>query len=180
LLTPLLGTTAHRVLRYARKPVLLVKRTPPLEHPATPGYKHIVVATDFSDDSRQAARSARRLFPQSSITLLHAYEAPFESKLAGRVSDEALQGLRGRALNQAHRDLDAFASATGVGHAARVARHGPPAMRIREYATDAFADLIAIGSEEVPRLQNALLGSVSLDVVTQANCDVLLARIPAA
>ena len=37
------------------------------------------------------------------------------------------------------------------------------------------ADLIAIGSEEVPRLQNALLGSVSLDVVTQATCDVLLA-----
>ena len=38
LLTPLLGTTAHRVLRVARKPVLLVKSTPPLEHAATPGY----------------------------------------------------------------------------------------------------------------------------------------------
>ena len=50
----------------------------------------------------------------------------------------------------------------------------------REYVAGTSADLIAIGSEEVPRLQNALLGSVSLDVVTQAACDVLLARVPAA
>ena len=51
---------------------------------------------------------------------------------------------------------------------------------IREFATGASADLIAIGSEEVPRLQNALLGSVSLDIVTPATCDVLLARVASA
>jgi nucleotide-binding universal stress UspA family protein len=180
LLTPLLGTTAHRVLRVARRPVLLVKRTLPVEQAATPGYAHIVVATDFSDDSMQAARSVRRLFPHSSITLFHAFRAPFESKLAGRVSDETLQQLRGRALADAHRELDAFACAAGHSHAARVARHGFAGPGIREFATNALADLIAIGSEEVPRLQNALLGSVSLDIVTQATCDVLLARVASA
>jgi nucleotide-binding universal stress UspA family protein len=60
--------------------------------------------------------------------------------------------------------------------APRVVRHGFPAVRLREYAAETSSDLIAIGSEEVPRLQNALVGGVSVDVVTQANCDVLLAR----
>ena len=176
LLTPLLGTTAHRVLRYARKPVLVVKHTPPLEQTMTFDYKHVVVATDFSEDSRQAARSARRLFPRSSITLLHVFQAPFESKLAGRITDEALMQHRQRAFEEAHRELEFFSNALELSAAPRVVRHGLPALRIREYAAETSADLLVVGSEEVPRLQNALLGSVSLDLVTQANCDVLLAR----
>lgn len=179
LATPLLGTTAHRVLRFARKPVLLVKRTPPVEQPATPGYARIVLATDFSADAVQAGRNARGLFPQSVITIFHAYEAPFEAKLAGRISGGALEELRSRALEEAHRELDAFADAAGLPDALRVARHGFPGARIREYAREISAELIAIGSEEVPRLQSALLGSVSLDIVTQAECDVLLSRVPA-
>jgi nucleotide-binding universal stress UspA family protein len=179
LTTPLLGTTAHRVLRCARRPVLLVKQTPPVEHAATPGYEHIVIATDFSEDSAQAAWSARRLFPQSSISLLNVYEASFEAKLSGRIPETALEQFRQRALERAHRELDSFAHRVNLSHAARVARHGLPSVRIREYVADTSADLIAIGSEEVPRLQNALLGSVSLDVVTQATCDVLLARTTA-
>jgi nucleotide-binding universal stress UspA family protein len=179
LTTPLLGTTAHRVLRVARKPVLLVKRTPPVEQAATSGYQHVVVATDFSEDSAQAARSARHMFPQSSITLFHAYQAPFEAKLAARVAEATLQAHRQRAFDEAHRELESFAAAVNLSEAPRVIRHGLPAVWVRKYAADTSADLIAIGSEEVPRLQNALLGSVSLDVVMQAGCDVLLARAPA-
>ena len=175
-LTPLLGTTAHRVLRFARKPVLLVKQTPSVDHAATPGYEHIVAATDFSEDSLQAATSARRLFPQSRITLFHAYQAVFEAKLAGRISDEALQAHRQHAFEEAHRGLGSFAAAANLSAAPRLVRHGFPGVLLREYAAETSADLIAIGSEEVPRLQTALLGSVSLDVLTQANCDVLLAR----
>ncbi len=178
-LTPLLGTTAHRVLRCTRKPVLLVKQTPSTEG-APPGYEHIVAATDFSQDSLQAARTAQRLFPHSTITLFHAYQAPFEAKLSGRVSESALKAHRERAFEEAHRELQSFAAAANLSSAPRVVRHGFPAARLREYAAETSADLIAIGSEEVSRLQNALLGSVSLDVVTQAHCDVLLARSPAA
>ena len=178
--TPLLGTTAHRVLRVARKPVLLVKRTPPLGDDVASAYRQIVVATDFSDDSLEAATSATRLFPQASVTLFHAYEAPFEGKLSGRVAAETLEQLRTRTMERAHADLDAFASAAALSHAARVARHGLPGVRIREFAADISADLIAIGSEEVSRMQTALLGSVSLDIVTAATCDVLLARTPVA
>ena len=178
-LTPLLGTTAHRVLRFARKPVLLVKHTPSAEHAVKPGYEHIVAATDFSEDSLRAATSAQRLFPQSTITLFHAYRAPFEAKLTGKISEAALNAHRQYASEEAHLELESFAAAANLDAAPRVVRHGFPGVSLREYAAETSADLIAIGSEEVPRLQNALLGSVSLDVVTQANCDVLLARSPA-
>jgi nucleotide-binding universal stress UspA family protein len=175
-LTPLLGTTAHRVLRCARKPVLLVKQTPPTEHRTGAGYEHIVAATDFSEDSLVAATTAKRLLPQSMITLFHAYRAPFESKLGGIISDEALKSHRQRAFEEAHRELGSFAASATLDNAPRVVRHGFPGVCVREYAAETSADLIAIGSEEVPHLQHALLGSVSLDVVTQADCDVLLAR----
>ena len=178
-LTPMLGTTAHRVLQFARTPVLLVKQTPSSDDFAQPGYRHIVVATDFSADSLQAAKSARRLFPQSRVTLLHAYQAPFEGKLVGRVSEEALAHYRGRALAQANRDLQSFAAAADAADRRQVAVHGLPSACILQFAADNSADLIAIGSEEVARLQNALLGSVSLDVLTRAHCDVLLARASA-
>jgi nucleotide-binding universal stress UspA family protein len=58
----------------------------------------------------------------------------------------------------------------------RVVRHGSPGVSLREYATETSADLIATGSEDVPRLQAALLGRVSLDVVTRASRDVPVAR----
>ena len=176
LLTPLLGTTAHRVLRVARRPVLLVKQPPSTGHADSGEYKHIMVATDFSDDSLQAARSARRLFPQSDITLFHAYEAPFEARLSGRVEKSTLEAYRQRAREDAKRELRSFAAAANLIDAARAVRHGRASVRVREYAAAISADLIAIGSEELPRLQHALFGSVSLDVVTQAHCDVLLAR----
>jgi nucleotide-binding universal stress UspA family protein len=95
---------------------------------------------------------------------------------SGKISDSALEAHRQHALEEAHRELESFAAAANLDASPRVVRHGFPGVSLREYAAETSADLIAIGSEEVPRLQNALLGSVSLDVVTQATCDVLLAR----
>ena len=175
-LTPLLGTTAHRILRLVRKPVLLVKQTPHADEPSGMGYKHAVIATDFAADSVLAARTARELFPEMSATLLHAYQVPFEAKLSRTIPQATLQDYRRRAAEQAHGELAAFANATHWSDAPRVVRHGPPGVRVREYAAEIAADLIVTGSEELPRLQRALLGSVSLDLVTEAKCDVLLAR----
>jgi nucleotide-binding universal stress UspA family protein len=175
LLTPVLGTTAHRVLRLSRRPVLLVKQTPSVERGDASSYKHMVVATDFSADSAYAAQSGRRLFPKTIATLFHAYEVPFEAKLTRTVPEQTLERSRWIAAQRAHNELTSFADAN-LSDARRMIRHGPPAVRIREYAQEIDADLIVTGSEEVPRLQTALLGSVSLDLVTEAKCDVLLAR----
>jgi nucleotide-binding universal stress UspA family protein len=175
LLTPLLGTTAHRVLRLSRKPVLLVKQTPAVEPNTASAYRHMVIATDFSTDSAFAAQTAGRLFPKTTATLFHAYQVPFEAKLTRTVSEQAIERTRGIAAQHAHRELTAFAEAN-MAAARRMIRHGPPAVRIREYAKDIGADLLVTGPQEVARLHPALLGSVSLDLVMEATCDVLLAR----
>jgi nucleotide-binding universal stress UspA family protein len=178
LMTPLLGTTAHRVLNLVQKPVLLVKQTPGTDESFRAGYKQILVATDFGADAARAAVLARQLFPAASGTLFHAYQVPFESKLSRSISQARLEGYRKRAAEHAHSGLATFADATGWGDCPRVVRHGPPGMRVREYAREVAADLIVIGSEEMSRLRTALLGSVSLDLITDAACDILLARTP--
>ena len=180
LLTPLLGTTAHRILRLSRKPVLLVKQTPGTGEPLANGYRHAVIATDFAADSVEAALAARRLFPGMGATLFHAYHVPFEAKLSRTIPQSTLAEYRQRSAEQAHAELLRFADATHWSDAPRVVRHGPAAVRIREFAAEIGADLIVTGSEEMPRLQSALLGSVSLSLVTEASCDVLLARTTAA
>ena len=172
LLDPFLGTTAHHILRFARVPVLLVKQSPAFE------YERCLVATDFSPDSAEAARCAQRILADIDITLFHAYEAPFEGKLAyAGVSEETIEHYRNAAQDDARRQLEIFARDIALPHADLVVRHGPASLRIREYARDTGADVIAIGAQGKGALETALLGSVSLHLVTEAPCDVLLTRI---
>lgn len=171
LLDPLLGTTAHQVLRTARIPVLLARL------PAASPYERALVATDFSGDSVIAARCARERFPSLDMTLFHAYEVPFEGKLrfAG-VADETLERYRQLAEAEARRGLAAFSREVGLESAAQVLRHGPAWLRIREAARDIDADLLVLGAQGKGAMESALLGSVSLRLVSETSCDVLLSR----
>lgn len=171
LLDPFLGTTAHHVLRAARVPVLLARLSP------TFAYERAVVATDFSDDSAEAARCARRLFGRLQATLFHSYEVPFEGKLAyAGVAHETVERYRQLADAEARGALAAFAQAQGFAGAAQAVRHGPAALRIREVARDTRADLVVVGAQGKGAVETALLGSVSLRLVADTPCDVLLAR----
>ena len=78
-----LGSTAERLLRKSvRRPVLVVKQ-PPRE-----SYRNVLVAVDFSPASRLAIVEARRWSRGSELVLLHAFELPFEGKLARAGVDE--------------------------------------------------------------------------------------------
>jgi nucleotide-binding universal stress UspA family protein len=170
LLDPWLGTTAHRVLRLAGVPTLLVRQ------PATSRYERAVVATDFSPDSAAAARCARRLFPKAEIALFHALEMPLDRKLVhADVSNEALDEYRRRAEGETRDRLRDFAQATGLSCASRAVRHGPVSLRIRELAAELQADVIVAGAQGKGAMEAALLGSVTLRLVNEAPCDILLA-----
>lgn len=79
------GSTAARLLRKsARHPVLVVKQPP------RDAYRSVLVADDFSPVSIQAIRVARQLAPQADMAPLHAFEPPYEGKLAFAGMDEQI------------------------------------------------------------------------------------------
>ncbi|MDZ7809637.1 MAG: universal stress protein [Arhodomonas sp.] len=67
-----LGSTAERVLRRCRRP-LLVTKTPPAR-----SYRRILVPVDFSRASRVAVDWASAVAPEAELVVLHAFEVPFE------------------------------------------------------------------------------------------------------
>ena len=76
------GTTLARVLRGAPCPVLSVS------HPATQPWQDILVPVDFSLTCRRTLRETLKRFPESRLTLLHAWNIPGEREL-GSSSDYA-------------------------------------------------------------------------------------------
>lgn len=166
-----IGTIAERLLRKCRRPVLVVKGRP------GGAYRSVLVPVDFSTDSRAAATLAARLAPKSVLHLLHAFEAPFESKLryAG-VDNGSIRHYREHARERAHADMAALIAAAGI-DPARITRsivHGyPPALIARE-AREIRASLVAVGKHGQSAMEDLLLGSVTLHTLSSADCDVLV------
>jgi nucleotide-binding universal stress UspA family protein len=165
------GRTALRVVRESRQPVLLVKHAP--EGP----YRRVVAAVDFSEPSFHAAGRGVVLAPRAQFDLLNAFEVEFESslRLAGVASDH-VERYRHEARENAMAALEAFAGRLGVsrGRVWPVATHGYPARVICDHAARTGAELIVIGKHCAGLVERTLIGSVALQVLENAPCDVLV------
>jgi nucleotide-binding universal stress UspA family protein len=142
------------------------------------GYEQVLIATDFSAASVAAARAARRFFPEAMFHVLHAYEAPFEGRLAfAGVDDAGIERHRQHAGDQALRELDEFVRAVGLecDRSTVKARHGYPPARIKERASELDVDVTVLGTGK-SWLEAGFLGSVSEHVAAESPCDVLLVR----
>ena len=153
---------------------------------ATPQRLHILVATDGSEQAREAARFVRKVFAREvvgRITLVTVVRPPSSILLtmglgAGVVSAEAWKELdaAGRraaeeSLAQAHTLLDPLAS-----QVEQQIRYGLPADEIVHAARELGADLIVMGNRGWGELRAVLLGSVSERVLHLAHCPVLIVR----
>ena len=166
-----LGSTAEKVLRKLSRPVLIVKREP--QGP----YQRVLVPVDFSEASRLALEFALRIAPHAYITVLHAFEVPFEGQMhyAG-VSDEIILSYRATAHEQANQAMRQFVSAAGVS-ASRVfpiVEFGYAPTVIRGKADAHEPDLIVMGKHGQSGWEEMLLGSVTKHVILDAGCDVLV------
>jgi nucleotide-binding universal stress UspA family protein len=165
------GRTALRVVRESRRPALLVKHAP--EGP----YRRVIAAVDFSEPSLHAASGGLALAPGAQFDLLNAFEVDFESslRLAGVASDQ-IERYRREARDKAMAALEAFADRLGVarGRVWPVATHGYPARVICDHAARTGAELIVIGKHCAGLVERALIGSVALQVLENAPCDVLV------
>jgi len=171
-LQQLLGTTAERLLRVIRCPVLTVKQ-PPLKT-----YQSVLLPIDFSPWSIGAIRLAQTVAPQAKLTLLHAYEIPFEAQM--RIVGEKkgdIQNYRSNVCQDAKTRLNQTAKDAGLAAGWRpLVVNGNAVQKILEQEDEQGVDLIIIGRHGLGVVEELFLGSNARQLLIHAKCDVLIAN----
>lgn len=166
-----LGTTSQRLVRRTDRPLLVVRQT------AHRPYRRVLVAVDFSPQSRHALTLARRVAPNAKLVILTVFQVPFEGKLrfAG-VDDATIEVYRQRAREGARRKLHALAHEAGLSPSQRelCVLEGDAARRIVEQEQSRDCDLVVLAPHGQSAAADLLLGNVTKHVLAEGNVDVLL------
>ncbi len=169
LLDLLMGSTASRLLRLATCPVLIVKNR------EVEPYQSAIAAVDFSPGSINALELARTVAAGARIEVLHVYDTDHDDRMRQADMDEAfILDRQARILKDAETRLDIELAGLKDANITRHVMAAYPAAAICERATELDADLIVLGRHGKSGMQELLLGSVSKDVASAADCDVLL------
>jgi nucleotide-binding universal stress UspA family protein len=142
---------------------------------------HVLIATDGSDASIEAARRAAQLLrPADHVTLLSVLtEVPgddaggFEGSVYSAGEQEALWKQE---LAEAGEELERTAAALTSTAVDKRIEVGDVSGTICKVAADLNVDVIVVGSHGRGALERLLLGSVSDQVVRHAPCPVLVIR----
>lgn len=167
----LMGTTARRLVRRGRQPVLVVG--PPPESP----YRRALVGSDLSLEAHRAAKLMRRIVPPTArLAAVYAYEDPFAGVPPALVpADRRARRLEaGQAIRDRARAVRRLMTPLGID--GLILKHGDPRSVLLDAARAKQADLLAVGSAGKSRLGRVLVGSVAEWVVERAPCDVLVTR----
>ena len=139
-------------------------------------YKRILVAVDFSEVSKHAAKRAVELagFYQAHLVFIHIIEHFPEHLPHYQMSGEDMDPEE-FLIKRAGQDLKKLCSSLGqddVEHVVKLTKHSSKA-EVLEFAKDNQIDLIVLGSRGQHRLTDWLAGSTATGVVRTATCDVL-------
>jgi nucleotide-binding universal stress UspA family protein len=164
----LVGTAVEHVVRHATMPVLVVK-----QRPHTP-YNSILVATDYSNCSRQALIVAAKMFPGALLHLVHAYHVPFEGFLR---SDEIKQEI----TEAAQRELNAFLNDLAIPDTVRQRlrphlSYGSYDDAILHAADTLDVNLLVLGTHGRSGFVASMIGSVAEAILRCAAHDTLMVR----
>jgi nucleotide-binding universal stress UspA family protein len=163
-----LGSTVDTLVRRSRVPVLNVRCR------ARDAYRHVVVATDFSDPAMRALQLAAQWFEGSRLTLFHAYTPPGSALTSGAAPNE---WWRTAVTQQCTSHLAAAALPAPVEAALhRVLEQGTPETLLSDYVASADVDLVVLGSHGRSGLARALLGSTAENLLHALDCDTLVVR----
>ena len=165
------GSMVDKVLRALICPLLIVKREPQVP------YHTVLVPVDFSEASRRGVELAFRIAPHGNITVLHAFEVPFEAEL--QLSDKQVLVFREEVRAQRKRMMEQLAAGCRLGGAltpsvSHVIEWGTPAAVIHAATESLKPDLIIVGKHGQSGGEDKLPGTVAKQVIRDAPCDVLI------
>jgi len=167
----LLGSTARSTLRHASVDTLVARGE-------GDAIRHILLATDFQEPSRLAARRAQRIAAHNGarVTILHAISpdvfsgALYPAPPGGGRFDAAW--LKTYVLG----GLAVVNKESFGGRADELAIHDRPAHGLVAKARELHADLVVVGSHGAGPLSRMLLGSIADGAAANAPCSVLVVR----
>ena len=142
-------------------------------------FRKILLPSDFSDCSAEAAGAARRLAEVfgARLTILHVLDEPaaLDPMFRGEVP---LELLRGRMERYARDGMEAFVADhfRGTGNMETRIVSGVPYREILREARESEAELIVIGTHGRTGVEHVIFGSTAERVVRMAPCPVLTIR----
>ncbi len=172
-----LGSTAEKVLRKARCPVMTVPPGAPDAMPRGPApFKRVLCAVDFSASSAVVMQYGVSLAQESrgSLTLMHAIEALplyYDFTPPAVVDLDAWSAAARRRLGELV--PESTRASCSITH---VVRLGKPYRQILELAAEARADLIVMGIQGRGAADLFFFGSTTHHVLREAKCAVLTLR----
>lgn len=138
-------------------------------------YKHILLASDGSENALRAAKEAVKIASCNEETLIDVvYVIDYEkakSDVLHASSSEALELERRKKNSQ----VIQFLNSANVRYKTTILR-GTPGPEIVKYANEHEVDLVIIGSRGLNALQEMVLGSVSHKVMKRVHCPALIVK----
>lgn len=174
-----LGSTAERVLRRSRIPVLAV-RLPPRAP-----YRRPAVALDVDEAAGGALAQLLEVIPapRPRVTVIHAYDAPFRGLVYSRLSEDDAEEYLDHYRHEAAQKIGELIAAAMVRAKTAPAdapiwkthiQFGSPRTIIEKTVKKAETDLLVLGTRGRAGLAYAFLGTVAGDVLRAVSCDVLV------
>jgi universal stress protein E len=172
-LDSIVGTTAERLVRTAKRPVLVVRRD------VQDSYGKVAIAADLSSASLPMLRTAIRLaaLDRAAATIVHAIHPSYDGTMRSVGLDEStIVRYQHSAQAAARQRLQAIVADAGLppGRTRVVVRGDSPAAAIRAVLEYERPELLAIGASRWFLLKRLFIGSVADRMLRAAQCDVLV------
>lgn len=167
-----LGTTAERVVRISRRPIVMANGVP-----AGP-YRHALVAVDFSECSAGALQALNEvgIGGNIAVSVVHVFDAIGTDLMTrGSASEDGINDYLAEEEERASRELSSFLSGMNFDTVGRFIKQNDSftANVLITTARESSADLIVVGTRGRTGIAKLLLGSVAQEVLRTATIDVL-------
>jgi nucleotide-binding universal stress UspA family protein len=169
-----LGSTAERVIRKARVPILAVRTA------ARTAYRRPLAALDVDAGASDVVTLLLRLLapPRPSVTVVHAYDMPLREMRYRNLADDDFAELRGQYRQSALTEIAGMLRKTlPAEEAARwqvQAKLGSPRAVLLKAVKQEHPDLLALATHGYSGAAHAFLGTVAGDMLRHVACDTLV------